>query len=81
MDWAVWDAVYISAVWGFIASVVLLIVVSLATQKADPPRPLPDMDGNPVDRKFQLGLRFRKSGHLKTHRGTDCSVSLLIVVQ
>ena len=64
MDWAIWDSVYISSVWGFIASVVLLIVVSLATQKSDPPLPLLDMDGNPVDRKFQLGIRFRKSGHM-----------------
>jgi SSS family solute:Na+ symporter len=64
MDWAIWDSVYISSVWGFIASVVLLIVVSLATQKSDPPLPLLDMDGNPVDRRYQLGIRFRKSGHL-----------------
>ncbi|MBN2551189.1 MAG: sodium:solute symporter family protein [Spirochaetales bacterium] len=64
MDWAIWDSVYISSVWGFIASVVLLIVVSLATQKSDPPLPLLDMDGNPLDRRYQLGIRFRKSGHL-----------------
>ncbi len=62
MDWAVWDSVYISSVWGFIASVVLLIVVSLATQKIDPPRPLLDMEGNLVDRKHQLGILFRKTG-------------------
>ncbi|MBN2050391.1 MAG: sodium:solute symporter family protein [Spirochaetales bacterium] len=45
-DWAMWDSLYIASVWGFIASVVLLIVVSLATQKKSAPLALRDVDGN-----------------------------------
>ena len=45
-DWAMWDSLYIASVWGFIASVILLIVVSLATQKVSEPLALKDIDGN-----------------------------------
>ncbi|MEW6244038.1 MAG: sodium:solute symporter family protein [Bacillota bacterium] len=58
MDWAVWDAVYIGSVPGFIASVVLLVVVSLVTQKKDPPMALRDMDGNLLPLKKWLGFGF-----------------------
>jgi Na+/proline symporter len=45
-EWVMWDSLYISSVWGLIASIVLLVAVSLATQRSDRPKPLLDMDGN-----------------------------------
>ncbi|MEW5934547.1 MAG: hypothetical protein AB1816_13300, partial [Bacillota bacterium] len=59
MDWAIWDAVYLASVPGFVVSVVLLVVVSLLTQRRDPPRPLTDIDGNPLPVKDWLGI-FRR---------------------
>ncbi|MGB4124997.1 MAG: hypothetical protein WBK58_01650, partial [Dethiobacteria bacterium] len=47
MDWAIWDAVYIGSIPAFAVSVLLMITVSLATQKKDPPRPLVDINGHP----------------------------------
>lgn len=47
-EWALWDAVYIGSVPAFIVSFVLMAAVSLLTQKRDRPRPLVDMDGNPI---------------------------------
>jgi hypothetical protein len=38
-------------------------VFSLLTQKIDPPMPLLDIDGKPVDRKYSLGLKFHKGGN------------------
>ncbi|MCH9694563.1 MAG: hypothetical protein K0U72_08650 [Gammaproteobacteria bacterium] len=35
--------------FGFCVSAVFMVVVSLATQKSDPPRPLTDIDGNNVE--------------------------------
>jgi SSS family solute:Na+ symporter len=61
-DWAMWDSLYIASVWGFIASIVCLVVVSLLTQKSDPPMPLLDIDGKPVDRRYSLGFKFGKGG-------------------
>ncbi|MEM1129580.1 MAG: sodium:solute symporter family protein [Pseudomonadota bacterium] len=55
-DWANWDAIYIGSVWGVIASVSLMVVVSLATQKAAPPKPVVDADGNPLDMDGWFGL-------------------------
>ncbi|MCX8063432.1 MAG: hypothetical protein N3D16_12700, partial [Anaerolineales bacterium] len=52
---AFWDAVYISSFPAFIISVILQIVVSLATQKVDAPMQLTDVDGNPLELKLQLG--------------------------
>jgi SSS family solute:Na+ symporter len=46
MEWARWDALYISSVWGLAASILCMIVVSLATQKRSEPRALRDIDGN-----------------------------------
>ena len=37
-EWAIWDAVYISSTWAFLISLVTLIVVSLLSQKFDPPK-------------------------------------------
>jgi SSS family solute:Na+ symporter len=61
-DWAMWDSLYIASVWGFIASIVCLVVFSLLTQKIDPPMPLLDIDGKPVDYRHSLGFNFRKGG-------------------
>ena len=47
LDWAIWDAVYIGSIPAFAVSVLLMITVSLATQKKDPPRPLVDINGHP----------------------------------
>lgn len=55
-DWANWDAIYIGSVWGVIASIALMIVVSLATQKSQPAKPVLDADGNPLDMTGWFGL-------------------------
>jgi len=53
---AVWDAVYIGSPPAFAVSIVLIVVVSLATQKSDPPLPLTDVDGQPLVMRDRLGL-------------------------
>jgi len=58
-DWAMWDSLYISSVWAVIASAVCLVVVSLVTQGADAPKPLVDIDGNPLPRKNWKGVFSR----------------------
>ena len=51
-----WDAIYVLASTpAFFTSVVLLIVVSLLTQRRDPARPITDVDGNPMPFKNRLG--------------------------
>lgn len=55
-DWAIWDAVYIASVPAFLISLLLHIVVSLVTQKIDPPRPLVDIDGQPLEVKNWAGI-------------------------
>jgi SSS family transporter len=55
-DCGFWDAVYIGSAPAFAISVILLIVVSLATQKSHPPRPITDVDGNEMAFKNRLGL-------------------------
>ncbi len=47
-DWAMWDSLYISSVWALIGSFIFMVVVSLATQKMDTPKPLVDIDGQPM---------------------------------
>ncbi len=49
MDCAFWDAVYIASFPAFIISIASMIVVSLATQKQDAPKPITDVDGKPLD--------------------------------
>jgi Na+/proline symporter len=49
VDCAFWDATYVASFPAFITSIVLMVVVSLATQKSDPPKPIIDYDGNPLD--------------------------------
>lgn len=51
-----WDAVYIGSTPAFIISVILLVVVSLLTQKSDPPLPITDVDGNELPFKDRLGI-------------------------
>ncbi|MFH2102991.1 MAG: sodium:solute symporter family protein [Chloroflexota bacterium] len=46
---AFWDAVYIASFPAFFISLALMVVVSLFTQKIDPPKPITDIDGNPLD--------------------------------
>jgi Na+/proline symporter len=48
-DCAFWDAVYIASLPAFLASMAFMVVVSLATQKADAPKPITDVDGNLMD--------------------------------
>ncbi len=60
MDWAIWDAVYIGSVPAFIVSIVLLVVVSLATQKSDKPLLLADVDGKPLKLVNWTGWGFKK---------------------
>ena len=65
MDWAVWDAVYIGSVPAFIVSIILMIVVSLATQKTDQPLPLADVDGKPMKLVNWMGWGFGKKSSSK----------------
>lgn len=48
-DEVVWDSIYIASTPAFFISVVFFVVVSLLTQKIDPPKPLKDINGNIVD--------------------------------
>lgn len=46
---------------GFLGSLIAMVLVTLLTQKIDPPRPLTDYDGNPVELKNRFGsLGFRR---------------------
>jgi SSS family solute:Na+ symporter len=49
MDCAFWDAVYIASLPAFLASILLMVVVSLATQKQNAPKPITDVDGKSLD--------------------------------
>lgn len=53
-EWAMWDAVYIAITPATLISVITMIVVSLATQKSCPPKPIADADGN----EFTTGLFY-----------------------
>jgi SSS family transporter len=64
---AMWDAVRIGSLPALIVSILLMIVVSLATQKKSPPLPLTDVDGQPLALDNRLGIVslwdvFRKAG-------------------
>lgn len=48
LEGARWDAAYIASLWGFLASIALLVIVSLLTQRQDKPRPMLDADGRPL---------------------------------
>jgi hypothetical protein len=49
MDCAFWDAVYVASLPAFAVSILSMIVVSLATQKQDAPKPITDVDGKALD--------------------------------
>lgn len=53
---ALWDAVYIGSFVAFFASLLLMVIVSLATQKVSPPRTLVDYYGEPLDPSLRLNL-------------------------
>lgn len=55
---ALWDAVYIGSFVAVFASLILMVVVSLVSQKASPPRKLVDYYGEPVDPSLKLNLGF-----------------------
>ncbi len=57
VECATWDAIYIASTPAFILSVVVFIVVSLLTQKYDPPKALTDINGNPVDMTNAIGFK------------------------
>ncbi|MCG8485804.1 MAG: hypothetical protein MJA31_21035 [Clostridia bacterium] len=44
----IWESIYMSSVPAFVISLLALIIVSLATQKSDPPNPIRDVDGNDI---------------------------------
>ncbi|MBN2549443.1 MAG: sodium:solute symporter family protein [Anaerolineales bacterium] len=46
---AFWDAVYVSSFPAFVCSMLLMVFVSLATQKKDPPKPITNIDGEEFD--------------------------------
>ncbi|PKO21011.1 MAG: hypothetical protein CVU38_17025 [Chloroflexi bacterium HGW-Chloroflexi-1] len=51
MDDVVWDSIYIASTPAFFISVAFFIVVSLLTQKQNPPKALTDINGKLVDTK------------------------------
>lgn len=51
MDDVIWDSIYIASFPAFAISIVVLVVVSLLTQKKDPAKGLTDIDGKPIDTK------------------------------
>lgn len=53
---AAWDAVYIGSFIAFLSAIVLMVVVSLATQKVSPPRVLVDYYGEPLDPSLKLNF-------------------------
>ena len=48
-DCAFWDAVYIASFPAVFLAIFLQVVVSLVTQKINPPLPITDIDGKPLD--------------------------------
>ncbi len=55
---AFWDAVYIGSFAAFFASIIFMIVVSLATQKSCPAKLLTDYYGQPLDMDPKLNFGF-----------------------
>ncbi len=51
-----WDAIYIGSFVAFMAGLLLMVIVSLATQKISPPRKLVDYYGEPMDLNWKLNL-------------------------
>lgn len=55
-DCGFWDAVYVASTPAFLFSVLMMISVSLATQKSNQPLPITDVDGKPLDTSLKLGI-------------------------
>jgi solute:Na+ symporter, SSS family len=66
MSVAQWDAAYIGSVPAFLVSVVLVVAVSLLTQKSDVPKTLTDVDGRPLAMRGRLGWLSVKDAFGKT---------------
>ncbi len=49
MEWAIWDAIYIALVPATIIAIATMVIVSLATQKSSPPKPITDAEGKIVN--------------------------------
>jgi Na+/proline symporter len=56
VEMALWDAAYIGSVPAFLISVVVMVGVSLMTQRRDPPRPLVNADGELLPMQDRLGI-------------------------
>lgn len=66
-DCAFWDATYIASVPAFLTSILMMVIVSLLTQKQDLPKPITDIDGNPLDTRIRsvLGIVSPKNALIK----------------
>lgn len=63
-EMALWDAAYISSVPAFLISIGVMVCVSLLTQRRDPPRPIVDVEGQPLPLQNRLGwLPLREALH------------------
>ncbi|NMD42894.1 MAG: hypothetical protein GYA86_06255, partial [Firmicutes bacterium] len=72
MEGAIWDAVYIGSIPALAASVFFMIIVSLATRKKEPPRPLVNINGRP----FQPWPLKSRNAHLPVLPAGTCGGSL-----
>jgi SSS family transporter len=55
LETALWDAAYMGSVPGFFISLLVLVGVSIFTQKSDPPKPMLDVDDQPLRLTKRLG--------------------------
>jgi len=53
---ALWDAVFIASTPAVVVSLVAMVIVCLVTQRSDAPRPLTDVDGQPLALRQRLGF-------------------------
>ncbi len=53
---SLWDAVYIASTPAVLTSLCALVIVSLLTQRWDPPSRLTDVDGDPLPLRKRLGI-------------------------
>ncbi|SNR98417.1 transporter, SSS family [Anaerovirgula multivorans] len=65
MDWAVWDALYMALVPAAIVGFGLIIIVSLKTQKSDPPRPFVNAKGELMDDKLFFWSKDKVTSEVK----------------
>ncbi len=62
VETALWDAAYMGSVPGFLVSLIVLVAVSLMTQKSDPAKPILDVDDQPLPLRDRLGWLKPKDG-------------------